>query len=119
MKRKQNYSITATSTPKNHVQRIIVMPVCSFNLRTTLKLTLVGKEYMCFQIDGKSAQSSKCIKSRIMTKVIDYVISIDTFEQQYFVLKGMLQSPPLKYHMKTIGIDQSLSNSDLFEQICL
>ena len=27
----------------------------------------------------------------------------------------MLQSPRLKYHVKTIGIDQSLSNSDLYE----
>ena len=31
----------------------------------------------------------------------------------------MLQSPCLKYHMKNIGIDQSLSNSDIFEDRCL
>ena len=31
----------------------------------------------------------------------------------------MLQPPRLKYHMKTIGIDQSLIISALFEQICL
>ena len=31
----------------------------------------------------------------------------------------MLQSPRLKDHMKTIGIDQSLSISNLFEHICL
>ena len=31
----------------------------------------------------------------------------------------MLQSLRLKDHMKTIGIEQSLSNSDIFEQICL
>ena len=61
---------------------------------------------MCFQKDGKTAQAARCIKSRIITKVIDYVLSIDTFEQQCVVLKGMLQSPRLKYHMKTIGIDQ-------------
>ena len=61
---------------------------------------------MCFQIDGKSAQAPKCVKSSIMTKVIDYVISIYIFEQQWVVLKVMLQSPLLKYHMKTIGIDQ-------------
>ena len=41
-----------------------------------------------------------------MTKVIDSVISIDTFEQQWVVLKGMLQSPQLKDHVQTIGIDQ-------------
>ena len=28
----------------------------------------------------------------------------------------MLQSPNLKYNMKTIGIDQSVSNVDSFEQ---
>ena len=32
------------------------------------------------------------------------------------MLKGMLQSPRLKYRMKTIGIDQSFSNSTIFEQ---
>ena len=41
-----------------------------------------------------------------MTKVIDYVLSIDTFEQKYVVLKGMLQSLRLKYYVHTIGIDQ-------------
>ena len=41
-----------------------------------------------------------------MTKVIDSILSIDAFEQQCAVLKGMLQSPRLKDHMKTLGIDQ-------------
>ena len=54
-----------------------------------------------------------------MTKVIDYVLLIDTFEQLYVVLKVMLQLPHLKYHMKTIGIDQYLSNNDLYEHKCL
>ena len=31
----------------------------------------------------------------------------------------MLQSPRIKYHMKTIGINQSLNNSDTFEHRCL
>ena len=51
---------------------------------------------MCFQKDGKTAQAARCIKSRIMTKVIDSVLSIDTFEQQFFVLKSMLKSPKTK-----------------------
>ena len=46
---------------------------------------------MCFQIDGKSVQSAKCVKSRIMTKMIDCVILIDKYEHQIFGLKGMLQ----------------------------
>ena len=41
-----------------------------------------------------------------MNKVIDYILSIDTFEQQCVVIKVMLQSPRLEAHMKTIGIDQ-------------
>ena len=70
---------------------------------------------MCFQIDGKYALSAKCVKSRIMNKVIDYVLSVNTIEHNCVVLKGMLQSPRLNYHMKTIGTDQSLINSALFE----
>ena len=60
---------------------------------------------MCFHNDGKTAQAAEFIKSRIMTKMVDSVISVDTFEQQCAVLKVMLQSPRLKYHVKTIGVD--------------
>ena len=49
--------------------------------------------------EGKSDQAAMCIKSRIMTKFIDCVLSIDTFEQQCVVLKGMLQLLRLKYHI--------------------
>ena len=56
--------------------------------------------------EGKSDQADRCIKSRITTKAIDYVLSINKFEQKCVVLKGMLQSPRLKYHLQTIGIDQ-------------
>ena len=74
---------------------------------------------MCFHNDGNSSQTSKCIKSRIMDKVIGCVLLIDTFDQPCVVLKGMLQSPRIKYHLKTMGIDLSLSNSALFEHRCL
>ena len=70
---------------------------------------------MFLRIDGKTAQAANCVTSMIITKVIDYFISINTFEK-CVVIKGMLQSPHIKYHMKTIGIDQSLSNSAIFEQ---
>ena len=89
------------------------------NIHTTTKVPPVGKEYMCFQNDGKNAQASNCIKSKIMNKVTDSVLSIDTFEQKYVVLKGMLQSPRLKDHVKIIGIDQSLSNNSIFKHKCL
>ena len=39
-----------------------------------------------------------------MNKAINYIFSIDTFEQQCVFIKVMLQSPPLEDHMKTIGI---------------
>ena len=74
---------------------------------------------MCFLKDGKTDQAARCIKSSRMTKVTDYVLSIDTFEQQFVVLKGMLQSPLLKDHVHTIDIDQSLSNNDIYEHKCL
>ena len=35
------------------------------------------------------------------------------------MIKGMSQSLRLKYHMNTIGIDQSLSKSAPFEHKCL
>ena len=54
-----------------------------------------------------------------MTKVIDYFLSIDTFEQQFFLLKGMLQSLRIKYHVQNIGIDPSLRNNTIYEHKCL
>ena len=51
----------------------------------------------------------------IMTKIIYSVILIDKFEQHCVVLKDMLQSPRLKDHVRTIGVDQSLSNNAIFE----
>ena len=82
------------------------LPISSVELHTTSKLPPVGKEYLCSQINGKSSQANNCVKSRIITKAIDYLFSIDIFEQQCVVLKGMLQSPRLKDPMKAIGINQ-------------
>ena len=94
-----SYNIPTTSTTNHHAQRIVARLVCSFNLNTNAKLTAVSKGYMFFQIDVKSHQVLKCFKSRIMTKVIYCVLSIDKSEQQCVMLEGMLQSPRLKYHM--------------------
>ena len=69
--------------------------------------------------EGKSDQAVRCIKSIIMTKVIGSVLSMDTFEQQFVVLKGMLQSTRLKYHIHTIGIHPSLRNNATYEHKCL
>ena len=45
---------------------------------------------MCFHNDGETTEVAKCIKSRIITKVIDYVLPIDKFEHQCVVIEGML-----------------------------
>ena len=50
-----------------------------------------------------------------MNKSIDYILSIDTFEQKWIVIKYMLQSSRIEDHIKTIGIDQSLCNRSSFE----
>ena len=70
---------------------------------------------MCFQIDGKPAQADRYVKSTIITKVVYCVIYIDVFEGKCVVLKAVLRLPRLKYHIKTIGIDQSLRNSAIYK----
>ena len=111
----KNHSILNNSTLNHHAYRIAATSVNLLNLHTTTKIPPVGKEYMSFHNYGKTAQAAKFIKSRIITKLIDYVFLIDTFEQQCVVLKGMLQSSRPEYHAKTIGTDQSLSKNAIFE----
>ena len=74
---------------------------------------------MCFMKEGKSDQAARCIKSKIMTKVIDSVLSIDTFEQQCVVLKGMLKLTRLTDHVQTIGIHLYLRNNAIYEHKCI
>ena len=50
---------------------------------------------------------------------VDFIISINTFEQQCVVIKCMLQSSRLEDHMDTIGIDQSSFARPSFEHICM
>ena len=88
--KEKNYSIPTTSTPNHHAQRIPSTPASLLNLQPTTKLPPVVKEYMCFQNDCTTSQTAKCIKSRKMNSLIDSVLSIDTFEHQCVVLKGML-----------------------------
>ena len=54
-----------------------------------------------------------------MNKAIDYILSIEKFEQQSVVIKGILQASRLEEHMKTIGIEQSLCTRSSFEHKCL
>ena len=72
-----------------------------------------------FKIHGKSAHSAQCAKSYVLTRVIDNIPDIDSFEHQCFILKGLLKSEQTKQHMTIIGVYQSLSKSDLYEHRCL
>ena len=62
----------------------------SVKLQTTTELPPTGKYYLCFHINEKSSHAAQCVKSRIMNKDIDCILSIDEFEQQCVVLKAML-----------------------------
>ena len=112
-------NITTISTSNHHSKRISSTSSITLTSNTPTILPPVGKEYMCFLKEGKSDQASRCTKWRIMTKVIDYFFSIDTFEQQCVVLKGMLQSTRLKDNVQTIGIHPSLINNAIYEHKCL
>ena len=74
---------------------------------------------MCFQVDNRSPHAAQFVKSRVLTKAIYSILSIDTFEQQCVVIKCMLQSLCLEDHMKTIGIDQSSFTRSTFEHRCM
>ena len=74
---------------------------------------------MCFQVDNKSPHAAQCVKSRVLKKVIDPILSINTFEQQRVVIKFMLQSSRIEDHMETIGIYQSSFARSSFEHRCM
>ena len=95
--RKHNHSDTEINdtnniTSKVHLKlhQIIYQEIPSTTTRS-LKLPPSGKYYLCFQMDGKYAHEAQCEKSRAPNKVIDSIVEIESFEQQYFVLKGLLQ----------------------------
>ena len=112
----KNYNIPTISIPNHHSKHIASTSSSKLSFNKPTILPPVGKQYMCFMKEGKSYQVPRCIISRIMNKAIDYVLSIDTFEQQCVVLKDMLKSPRLKYHVHTIGIEPSLINNTIYEQ---
>ena len=74
---------------------------------------------MYFQVDNKSPHAAQCVKSRVLKKFIDSILSINTFEQQCFVIKCLLQSSRLENHMETIGIDQYSFTRSSFEHRCM
>ena len=96
VRHKQEINISTISTPNNHSQCISSTFSITFTSNTPTILPPVGEEYMFFMKEDKSDQAARCIKSSIVTKLIDSVISVYTFEQQCVILKVMLQSPRLK-----------------------
>ena len=95
------------------------LPMAPVELHRTTTLPQVSKYYLCLQINSKSSHAPQCVKSRILNKAIDYILSINTFEQHCVVIKCILQSSCLEYHMNTIGIDQSSFTRSSFEHICM
>ena len=117
--RKQNTSVQATSTPPCLTPLITTFPLLPVELPKTKHLPPLGKESLCFQFDNKSPHAAQCVKSRVLNKVIDYILYINIFDQQCVVIKCMLQSSRLEDHMKTIGIDESSFTRSSFEHRCM
>ena len=70
------------------------------------KLPPSGREYFCFQKDGKRDHIAQCAKWRLLNKLIDTIPEIDAFEQKDVVIEGFLQSERLKQHMIIFVVDQ-------------
>ena len=79
VRHQKKINITTISTPNHYPQRIASTSSSIFTSNTPTILPQVGKEYVFFMKEGKSDQAARSIKSSIRTKVIDSVLSIDTF----------------------------------------
>ena len=56
-------------------------------------------------MDGETDHAAQCSKSHTLTKMIDLIIDIESFEPKCVIIKELLQSDLLKQHMVNIGID--------------
>ena len=75
---KINYIVHATFTPPGLKLLNTTLYIAPVQLQTTTKLPPVGK-YFSPQINSKSTHASQCVKSRILNKAVDYILSIATF----------------------------------------
>ena len=116
---RHNISVQDASTPPRLTPLITTLPILPVELPKTTQLPPLSKEYLCFQVDNKSSHASQCVKSRVLKKVLDSILSINAFEQQCVVIKCLLQSSRLEDHMETIGIDQSSFARSSFEHRCM
>ena len=113
------YSAQDTSTTTGLKPLNATLHIVSVELNTTTKLPPASKLYLCFKIRGRYSHAALCVKSWIINKAIDSILSIDAFEQKCVVIKGIVKLPRLEYHMNNIGIDQLLCNKSSFEEIFL
>ena len=90
--KRNNISVQATSTPPRLTPLITNLPILPIELPKIIQLPPLGKEYLCFQVENKSPHAAQCVKSRVLNKVIESILSINTFEQQCVVIKLLLQS---------------------------
>ena len=88
---KQNISVQATSTPPCSTPLINTVPLAPVELPKTTQLPSVGKEYLCLRVNSKYHHAAQCVKSRILNKAIDSILSIETPEKKCVVIKVMLQ----------------------------
>ena len=95
------------------------LPLAPVELTKTMELPPVGKEYLCFQINSKYTHAAQCVKSRILNKAVDSILSIDTLEQKCVVIICMLKSSRLEDHMETIDMDRSSFTRSYFEHRCM
>ena len=84
---KNSHSVTS---PSSHILLGYDSLQCQHNNIAHIpgqKLLPPGKEYLCFQMDGKSAHAAQCSKSRSLTKVFDLTPWIGSFEQKCVISK--------------------------------
>ena len=65
--------------------------ITTTNIPNLFKLPSSGKEYICFQTEGKTVWAAQCAKSRSLTKVMETIFEIDSFEQQYIIINVLIQ----------------------------
>ena len=63
-----------------------------------------GKEYLCFQIEGKIAHTAQCAKSIAPIKVLKAIFDFDSFGKLCVINKGLLQSEQLKDICLPLGL---------------
>ena len=80
--RRHNISVKDKSTPPSLTPLITTLHLLPVELPKTTHLPPLGKEYLCFQVDNKYPHAAQCVKSMVLNKVIDSILSINTFEHE-------------------------------------